>query len=56
VDAAYDVTAQNAAAGEHGLRIGLVWWSLGMALAVSYTAATEGLARARADRFPRTSR
>jgi cytochrome d ubiquinol oxidase subunit II len=38
VDPAFHVTAQNAAAGEHGLRIGLVWWSLGMALAVSYTA------------------
>jgi cytochrome d ubiquinol oxidase subunit II len=37
VDAAYHVTAQNAAAGEHGLRIGLVWWSVGMALAVCYT-------------------
>ena len=38
VDPAYHVTAQNAAAGEHGLRIGLVWWAIGMTLAVSYTA------------------
>ena len=38
VDGAYSVTAQNGAAAEHGLRIGLAWWALGMPLAISYTA------------------
>jgi cytochrome d ubiquinol oxidase subunit II len=31
------LTIQNAKAADYGLRIGLVWWVLGMALAVSYT-------------------
>jgi cytochrome d ubiquinol oxidase subunit II len=36
LDPANDVTAQNAAAGEYGLRVGLTWWVVGMVLAVSY--------------------
>jgi cytochrome d ubiquinol oxidase subunit II len=36
-DPAYSVTAFTAAAGEHGLRVGLVWWSIGIALAAAYT-------------------
>ena len=30
------LTIDNAAAGPHSLRIGIVWWPLGMALAVAY--------------------
>jgi cytochrome d ubiquinol oxidase subunit II len=31
------LTVNNAKAADYGLRIGLVWWSIGMALAASYT-------------------
>ncbi len=34
---AYSLTIQNAKAGDYGLRIGLVWWIIGMALATAYT-------------------
>ncbi len=34
---AYSLTIQNAKAGEYGLRIGLVWWIIGMALVMGYT-------------------
>jgi cytochrome d ubiquinol oxidase subunit II len=37
IDPAFDVTAWSAAAGEHGLRVGLAWWCLGIPLAASYT-------------------
>jgi len=30
------LTVYNTAAGEHGLRVGIVWWSIGMALAAGY--------------------
>ncbi len=33
---AYGLTVYNAKAGEYGLRIGLAWWSIGMALAIGY--------------------
>jgi cytochrome d ubiquinol oxidase subunit II len=33
----YDVVAASAASGEHGLRVALVWWLLGMALVAGYT-------------------
>jgi cytochrome d ubiquinol oxidase subunit II len=33
---AFDVTIVNAAAGQHALRVGLIWWSGGMLLAVGY--------------------
>lgn len=33
----YGLTVQSAKAQDHGLRIGLVWWLIGMALAVTYT-------------------
>jgi len=36
-DPARALTIANAAAPEHGLRIGMVWWILGMSLAVAYT-------------------
>jgi cytochrome d ubiquinol oxidase subunit II len=32
----YDLTIYNSAAGNHGLRVGLVWWTLGAILAVGY--------------------
>ncbi|MFY9907847.1 MAG: cytochrome d ubiquinol oxidase subunit II [Terriglobales bacterium] len=32
----YDLTIYNSAAGSHGLRVGLVWWTLGAILAVAY--------------------
>ena len=37
-DPAYALTVHNAAAAEHGLRVGLAWWIPGMALAVAYFA------------------
>ncbi len=33
---AYGLTVYNAKAGEYGLRIGLMWWVIGMALATGY--------------------
>jgi len=33
----FGLTVQSAKAQDHGLRIGLVWWTIGMALAVTYT-------------------
>ena len=35
-DAARDITIYNAATGEYALRVGLVWWGLGMCLAFGY--------------------
>jgi cytochrome bd ubiquinol oxidase subunit II len=35
-DPAYNLTIYNAAAGHHGLSVGLVWWMLGMILSVGY--------------------
>jgi cytochrome d ubiquinol oxidase subunit II len=35
-DAALNITIFNAAAGAHALRVGLIWWSGGMLLAVGY--------------------
>ena len=32
-----NLTVANAKAADYGLRIGLIWWVIGMALAVSYT-------------------
>jgi cytochrome d ubiquinol oxidase subunit II len=33
----YSLTVDNAKAGDYGLRIGLVWWIIGMALVAGYT-------------------
>jgi cytochrome bd ubiquinol oxidase subunit II len=33
---AYALTVYNAKAGEYGLRIGLIWWVIGIALAAGY--------------------
>ena len=35
-DPAFNLTIYNSAAGQHGLRVGLVWWTLGMILSVGY--------------------
>jgi len=35
-DPALNLTIYNTAAGAHGLSVGLVWWSLGLALALGY--------------------
>jgi len=35
-DPALSLTVHNAKAGEHGLQVGLVWWSLGLVIAVGY--------------------
>jgi cytochrome bd ubiquinol oxidase subunit II len=32
----YSLTIYNAATGEHGMRVGLVWWAIGMILACGY--------------------
>jgi len=34
--AAYSLTVYNAKAADYGLRIGLVWWFIGIALATTY--------------------
>ena len=34
--AANSITVDRALSGAHTLRVGLIWWSLGMALAVAY--------------------
>jgi cytochrome d ubiquinol oxidase subunit II len=33
----FGLTVSNAKAADYGLRIGLIWWTIGMALAISYT-------------------
>ncbi len=35
-DPARDITIYNAATGAYAMRVGLIWWSFGMALAVGY--------------------
>jgi cytochrome d ubiquinol oxidase subunit II len=35
-DPARDITIYNAATGEYALRVGLIWWGLGMGLAFGY--------------------
>jgi Cytochrome bd terminal oxidase subunit II len=35
-DLALNITIQNAHSGQHSLSIGLIWWSLGMAIAIGY--------------------
>jgi len=35
-DPQYDLTIYNSAAGQHGLSVGLIWWSLGATLATAY--------------------
>jgi cytochrome d ubiquinol oxidase subunit II len=33
---AYSLTIENASAGNYGLSVGLIWWSIGMAIALGY--------------------
>lgn len=35
-DPAYSLTIYNTVAGDHGLRVGLVWWSIGIVIAIGY--------------------
>ena len=35
-DPALNITVYNAHSGEHGLTLGLIWWSFGMAIAIGY--------------------
>jgi cytochrome d ubiquinol oxidase subunit II len=35
-DPAYNLTIYNTAAGHHGLSVGLVWWSIGIVIALGY--------------------
>ena len=35
-DPSLNLTIYNTAAGAHGLSVGLMWWSLGMVLALGY--------------------
>jgi cytochrome bd ubiquinol oxidase subunit II len=35
-DPAYSITVFNAAAASYGLKVGVVWWSIGMAIALGY--------------------
>jgi cytochrome bd ubiquinol oxidase subunit II len=35
-DAALNITVYNAHSGEHSLSVGLIWWSLGLAIAIGY--------------------
>jgi cytochrome d ubiquinol oxidase subunit II len=37
-DPALDITVQNALSGPHTMRVGLIWWGLGMVLAIVYFA------------------
>jgi cytochrome bd-type quinol oxidase subunit 2 len=36
----FGLTVSNATAADYGLKIGLIWWAIGMALAISFTAFT----------------
>jgi len=40
VNAVFSLTVDNAKAPEHGLRVGLAWWIVGMALATAYSVHT----------------
>jgi cytochrome d ubiquinol oxidase subunit II len=45
VNPAYNLTVQNASAGHYGLVVGLIWWLIGMLLAVTYFLVTYRLFR-----------
>ena len=46
--AAVSLTALNSAAGEHSLRVGLLWWPIGFVLAAVYYVVLFRLHRAKA--------
>jgi cytochrome d ubiquinol oxidase subunit II len=35
-DPAYNLTIENTKTGAHGMMVGLVWWSIGIVIAVAY--------------------
>ena len=35
-DMAHDITVQNALSGPYAVRVGLIWWAVGMVLAMIY--------------------
>ncbi len=35
-DPAYSLTIENTKTGAHGMAVGLVWWSIGMVIAIGY--------------------
>ncbi len=36
IDPLMDLTIYNSKTGEYGLRVGTIWWSIGMVLAIGY--------------------
>ena len=44
---AFSLTATQAATGQHGLRVALIWWTLGISFAVGYAAFVYRAARGR---------
>ena len=36
MDPAYSLTIENASAGNYGLSVGLIWWSIGIVIALGY--------------------
>jgi cytochrome d ubiquinol oxidase subunit II len=36
-DSAYSLTVDSAKAGAYGLKVGLIWWVIGMILATGYS-------------------
>ena len=47
ISPAFSLTAAQAATGQHGLRVALIWWTLGISLAVGYAAFLYRSARGR---------
>jgi cytochrome d ubiquinol oxidase subunit II len=47
ISPAFSLTAGQAATGQHGLRVALIWWTLGISLAVGYAAFVYRSARGR---------
>jgi cytochrome bd ubiquinol oxidase subunit II len=36
LDPQYSLTVHNAKAGDYGLSVGLIWWSIGIVIALGY--------------------
>jgi cytochrome d ubiquinol oxidase subunit II len=49
VTPSHNLTIDNAAAGQYGLQVGLVWWLIGMTLAIIYGAVTYRLFRGKVE-------
>jgi cytochrome d ubiquinol oxidase subunit II len=52
LDPTWSLTAQNASVSERSLRLGLLWWPVGFALAVVYAAVLFRIHRGRAQAAP----